>query len=153
MNKTTGIVLIIMSVLVAILFAGIAAIRPLTGLENVLLQVISLFLGMVGSYVLGRESASDAARELIKPHAKSAFRRLLSLYYGLSRLVQAIQTVRMTNSSEKISSILDKLEVMVIDQIRTADDALDDWHDIVPEDVDQIRDQIKKRQEMGVQND
>jgi len=154
MVKTTGIMLIGASIFLAVLFIYVAINRPLTSLENVLLQSISLCLGLIGSYVLGRESASNAAKDLIKPYARSAFRRLLFLYYGLSRLAQAIQDIRKTSKSESISMhVLDKLEVMVIDQIVTADDALDDWRDIVPEDVEELVERIKKRQNRRTRND
>lgn len=146
MNKLAGYIFIFIALIVAFSFTGMAMFRPLTGFESVLLQVISLFLGILGSYILGRESATNAGKELIKPHAKSAFRRLLSLYYGLSKIATVIQGIRTQNTADQIPMVvLDKLEVMVIDQIRTADDALDDWHDIVPEDVEQLQEEIKKR--------
>ena len=143
MDKRAGIILVAVALAVAIFFSIVATYRNLTGLENVLLQVFSLGIGLIGSYVLGRESASQAARELIKPHARSSFRRLLSLYRSLSRLATAIQAARQGNNPDPTTSlILDKLEGMVIEQIATADDALEDWRDIVPEDVKEIRDQL-----------
>jgi hypothetical protein len=143
MDKRAGVILVTIAVVVAILFSIIASYRDLTGLENVLLQVFSLGIGLIGSYVLGRESAREAAREFVKPHARSAFRRLLSLYRSLSRLALAIQAARPINKSDPMtSSILDKLEGIVIEQIATADDALEDWRDIVPEDVQELRAQL-----------
>jgi hypothetical protein len=121
----------------------VATYRDLTSLENVLLQVISLGLGLIGSYVLGRESARDAAKEMVKPHARSAFRRLLSLYRSLSRLAYAIETMREDGKVHaETTQVLDKLEGIVIEQIATADDALEDWRDIVPEDVEELRAQL-----------
>lgn len=146
-----GFILIGVSIIFAILFIHAATTRPLTGLENVLLQTISLLLGIIGSFVVGRESASNVAKELIKPYARSAFRRLLSLYFGLSRIAQSIQNMRYATQSDKIpASILDTLEAMVTDHLSTADDALDDWRDIVPEDVEELYDRIKNRQKMEI---
>lgn len=114
--------------------------RSLTGIESVLLQVFSLGIGLLGSFILGRESAREAAKDLVKPHARSAFRRLLSLYRSLSRLAVAIQNARPVNNADPIHpSVLDRLESLVIEQIATADDALEDWRDIVPEDVEELR--------------
>jgi hypothetical protein len=139
MDKRAGIILIVVALAVAIFFFIVATYRNLTGLENVLLQVFSLGAGLIGSYVLGRESASHAARELIKPHARSAFRRLLSLYRSLSRLLITIRADRQINDSDSVTtSILDKLEGIVIEQIATADDAGEDWRDIVPEEVEKL---------------
>ena len=146
MDKRAGIILVAVALAVAIFFSIVATYRNLTGLENVLLQVFSLGIGLIGSYVLGRESASQAAQELIKPHARSAFRRLLSLYSSLSRLATAIQAARQDNNPDPTATlVLDKLEGMVIEQIVTADDALEDWNDIVPEDVKEIRAKLASR--------
>jgi hypothetical protein len=140
MDKRAGIVLIVASIVGAGIFAIVAMYRTLTGLENVLLQVFSLGIGLLGSFVLGRESAREAAKDLVKPHARSAFRRLLSLYRSLSRLAVAIQNARPVNNSDPIHpSALDRLESIVIEQIDTVDDALEDWRDIVPEDVEELR--------------
>lgn len=43
------------------------------------------------------------------------------------------------NSGPIHPSVLDKLESLVIEQIATANDALEDWRDIVPEDVEELR--------------
>ncbi len=147
MNKYSGIFLIAVSILIGIVFVLVASTRQLTNLENALFQAIALFFGIFGSYILGKESTKSAAKELIKPYARSAFRRLISLYYGLSRLAQLIEnTRRNNNSAEILASTLDKIEVMTVDQLATADDALNDWRDIVPEDVDELYDRIKSSQ-------
>lgn len=132
--------MIAVAIAIAVVFGVVAKFRPLSGLENVLLQIFSLAFGLVGSYIFGRESARSAARDVIKPHARSAFRRLLSLYSSLSRLALAIQAARPASGSGFLQqTVLDKLEVMVVEQIATADDALEDWRDIVPEDVEELR--------------
>ncbi len=135
-----AIILIVASIAVAIIFVKEASEQPLTQLESVTLQSITLFLGLLGSFIFGRQSAKRAAREIIKPHARSAFRRLLSLFNSLSRLATTIQNARSSNiESTKDSAVLDKLEAIVTEQIVTADDALEDWKDIVPDDVSEIR--------------
>lgn len=136
MNKRAGQLLVGLAVLVSILFVIIAALRDLSALENTLLQVFSLGLGLAGSYVLGQESARDAARDMMKPHARSAFRRLVSLTQSLSRLAQTMQTVRPSDGQNpQAAAIVDRLEGIVIEQIATAADALEDWRDVLPEDV------------------
>src|SRR5437016_2416709 len=128
MGKKTGILLIVLSLGIAVVFAVVAKRRPLTGLENVLLQIFSLGIGLIGSYIFGRESTRSAARDVIKPLARSAFRRLQSLYASLSRLALAIEAGRQVSSPDPLhAAVLDKLEAMVIEQIATADDALEDW--------------------------
>jgi hypothetical protein len=134
------------SVIGAIVFGVVAVQRPLTALENVLLQMFTFAVGLVGSYVWGRQSARSAAREMITPHARSAFRRLLSLYGSLSRLANAIANSRPDPQAAFVSSVvLDKLEAIVVEQIKTADDALEDWSDLVPDDVAEVRRRVADR--------
>jgi hypothetical protein len=144
-GQGAGLAMILVSIGVAVVFAIVAKFRPLSGLENVLLQIFSLAIGLLGSFIFGRESVRSAARDVIKPHARSAFRRLLSLYVSLSRLATAIQSARPTKNSFVDVSVLDKLEVMVTEQIATADDALQDWQDIVPEEVEELRTRLGRR--------
>jgi len=139
-KKVLPIILISASIAVAIIFIIVASKQPLTQLEIVSFQVFILLLGLLGSFIFGRQSAIKAAREIIKPHARSAFRRLLSLYNSLSRLAFTIDHARSSNSnSMEEKAVLDKLEAIVTEQIATADDALEDWGDIVPDDVDELR--------------
>lgn len=41
--------------------------------------------------------------------------------------------------SKDHSVVLSKVEAVVIEQLSTADDAINDWRDIIPEDVDELR--------------
>lgn len=150
-DKITGYVTIVAAIIFGVVYIIVAASRLLTQLENVLLQLIILFLSIGASFAFGRESANSAGKALIKPYARSAFRRSLSLYFGLSRFKAAIQDIRQVNSNRSRNiprSALDKLEAMATDLIYTAVDSLGDWHDIVPEDVDELLEQTKERQEM-----
>ncbi|MHB8834379.1 MAG: hypothetical protein ACYC9Y_01510 [Candidatus Methylomirabilia bacterium] len=142
--RTQATILLVLSILFAIGFSVTASGRNLTSLENVLLQFFTLAVGFIGSFILGKETARDAARQMIKPHARSAFRRLLSLYRSLSRLSVVIQESRASDPDGKNpTAVLDRIEGIVVEQISTADDALEDWQDIVPEDVSELRAKIK----------
>ena len=143
-----ALILIIASITLAVIFITTASGRPLTQLEMVFFQVITLCLSISGAFIFGRQSAMQAAREIIKPHARSAFRRLLSLYNSLSRLATTITNARSSEPMEN-SPILDKLEAIVTEQIVTADDALQDWTDIVPDDVDELRKKLERMEKGG----
>ena len=153
-NWILASLLILSSLGVAIFFIIIAAERTLTQLENVLLQIIILALGLLGSFLFGQISAKNIAKDIIKPHARSAFRRLLSLFNSLSRLATTIEYAKSTDiiSQKENAAILDKLSAIVTEQIATADDALEDWKDIVPEEVEQIRTKIDEIAKKGVRN-
>lgn len=142
------------SILIATFFVYMSAERNLTTLENSLFQVFALSVGLIGSYLIGRESAAKNARELMKPHARSAFRRLVALYRGLSRIDGEIQESRLNLSTDQyINSCLGKLEGMVTEQIATAADALEDWNDIVPEDVQELKQKLEAANQREVGND
>jgi hypothetical protein len=115
-------------------------------MEGALFQTLSLGLGLVGSWLFGRQSARAAARELIKPHARSAFRRLVSLYSGLSRLAAMLDSAKRSSApSAECGAVLDKLAAVVTEHIMTADDAMEDWSDIAPDDVEAVRQRIRPR--------
>jgi len=153
MNKRSGLLFVALSVLISVVFLVMASKRDLTALENTLLQIFSLGLGLVGSYIMGKESAKATAKDIIKPHARSAFRRLLSLYKSLSRLAFAIQAARSAapGNAEAVA-ILDRLDAIVTEQIGTADDALEDWNDIVPEEIASLRAQLRSQPQMENSN-
>jgi hypothetical protein len=140
MKRWQGVSLVAASVLVSGLYLIVASQRELTSLEGTLLQFVTLAMGTLGSYALGRESTKEAAKEVIKPHARSAFRRLLSLYESLSRLAFAIQQSKLACAENtKEYFVLDKLDAVVNEQISTADDALEDWKDIIPEELEKLK--------------
>ena len=126
------LVLVGVSVAVAFVFVFLASSRTLTNLENALFQVFALATGLTGSFFFGRQSARAAAREMIEPHARSAFRRLRSLYDGLSRVAETI--VGTEDDAVKLKII----ESIVVEHISTADDALADWQDMVPDSVTEL---------------
>jgi len=127
--------------------------RNLTSLENTLLQIFALGLGLIGSFIFGKQSAKEAARELIKPHARSAFRRLISLYESLSRVGYEIEKHQSTNSNSSEGHTMAKLEAIVIEQLATADDALEDWNDIVPDEVSELKNRLENSKVGGRNNE
>jgi predicted membrane chloride channel (bestrophin family) len=154
MQKLVPSLFLIASFAIAAFFVYMSSDRNLTTLENSLFQIFTLAVGLIGSYLLGRESTAKNARELMKPHARSAFRRLVALYRGLSRIGGEIQVSRLNLSADQyINSCLGKLEGMVTEQIATAADALEDWNDIVPEDVQELKQKLEALNQEGPNNE
>lgn len=79
--------------------------------------------------------AQKIADELIKPYARAALRRVFSHNLGLSRLAHTIEEERDLTKDKRT---LDILEKMVIEQIWIASDAIEDWRDIIPQDVSSV---------------
>ena len=119
-------------------FAYMTASRELTDLENVLLQFFFAAIGYVGTFLVGRESARNAAKDVLKPYARSAFRRLVSLYRSHQQMASIIEASQDSRTIEEHQMALARLEGVVLGQIGTADAAMEDWRDIVPEDVEEL---------------
>lgn len=102
--------LLFFSIGVSVILAYTATQRTLSGLESALWQIFVFSGGLAGSFIFGRQSAREAAREMIKPHARSAFRRLLSLYQSLSRAATTIESAQISDSPENDQVALARLE-------------------------------------------
>ncbi len=140
-NYKLLIVLIVLVVLLSLVYMAVDL--PFTDLENILLQIIFLAIGCSVSFFVGQKSVEKAAKEVIKPHARSAFRRLIFLYLTLRRAAAAIESAQHSESQENYQVILARLEEIVTAQLMTADDALSDWDDIVPEDVKELKQKLQ----------
>lgn len=140
-------ILIVCSLVLAGFFIYTASKREISSLENVFFQIFILATSLSGSYLLGKKISEASAFEAIKPYARSAFRRVLSLYYGLSRLAKDVgHEIRIKNNN----SLLEKFQATIEEQLYTADDALEDWRDIVPEDVEEIQQRVKEKIEQRI---
>ena len=136
-----SLVLVVVSVGVSALMINVASHREVSSVESILFQVVILGTGLSGSFLFGRSSAADTARDVIRPHARSAFRRVLSLYkimYDLSVRIEGFQ-------QEGYDRRLDVIRAVVDGQIVTGQDALEDWRDIIPDDVEEIERRYRER--------
>ncbi len=134
-QKFIPYLLIFVSALLIVWFVDVAEQRDLTQLEIIFFQILILSTSLIGSYQIGRQTSKDAAREMIKPHARSAFRRVMSLYRTLSRVATVIAEPDSKNDAQKLTMI----EGIVVEQINTADDALADWQEVIPESTEELR--------------
>jgi hypothetical protein len=141
-NNKSAFILIAISIFVSAGCIVLACFRNLSALENILFQVFSLGLGFAGSYILGQKSANDVAKEIIRPHVKAAFRRLNSLYSSLGRIISFIDSD--TNSNDP-STTLKVVRESVFMQVSQADDAMEDWSDIIPEDVERLKERAHRK--------
>ena len=121
-------------------FVGVASRRQITQLEGALFQVITLGLGFLGSYVFGKQSAATAAREIIRPHARSAFRRALTHFGALMRLKKTIDGFKASDCDKE--EILRTVDALVAEQVATVDDSMEDWRDLVPDEVAKIESRL-----------
>ncbi len=143
------LVLVVVSIGISVLMIYTASSRELSAVETILFQVVILGTGLSGSFLFGRSSAADAARDVIRPHARSAFRRVLSMYksmYGLSVRIEEFQ-------QEDHDHRLDVIRAVVDGQIAAGRDALEDWRDIIPDDVDEMLEWDQERERYDENDD
>ncbi len=119
--------------------------RPLTALEASMFQILILAISLGASYVFAQKSASVAAQDLIRPHARSAFRRVVRVYVSLDQLARMIDSLRQRTSGAERQD-LDLIQAVIEQQIPTIGDALEDWRDIVPKEVEEIERESEQRQ-------
>ena len=115
-------------------FVGLSWLRAPTPFETVLFQIVILITGLLGSYMYGKNSAAQAARDVIRPQARSAFRRARSLRRSLNALSTRIETMQ----KEEYDHRLDLVHALVNELTFVSQDALDDWRDVIPDDAADI---------------
>jgi hypothetical protein len=124
-----------------------------------LLQGMVIVLSTWGAFVFGKVAARKAAADVVRPHARSGFRRVRNLYAALGRQRNAVadQLVRLDSVRDPdhpelvrfdhVQASLVALGYMVTEQIGTVDDALEDWRDLVPDEVAAIEQAGLRREE------
>lgn len=112
----------------------VSSIRQLSNLEAILFQVLTLAAGLLGSYRFGQNMAREDAISIIRPHARSAMRRVLELRDSLYNLSNRIEEFK----NDKPDPRLDFIQGIIDERIPTGRSAIEDWNDIVPDDVNEI---------------
>jgi hypothetical protein len=118
----------------AIAFVILNFFRSMSPVENTLFQILISGTGLLGSYIFGRNSAGAGALDVVRPHARAAFRRVAALYSSLYRLSEKIEELKEEGPDHR----LDLIQALVNEHIATGQDAIEDWRDIVPEEVAEI---------------
>jgi hypothetical protein len=139
-----GFFLGLVAAALAVLTVIIGVHTPSNTLATSLLQAATFIIGVLAAYIFAKASAAAAAIDLVRPYARSAFRRQRRLYEGLGRLIDEID-LQMSSDDANSHPGLRILRAMIIEQVGTSGDALDDWRDLVPDEVAQL-----ERREQGI---
>ena len=113
---------------------GIEAGRPVTSTEEGLGELLALMAGIAGSLL--------ASRSTLRGHARSAFRRLLSMYEGLGE----IANTAVCETPAEHESALARIGAIASVHYGTAWDALEDWSDLAPREVAELRESLQPRE-------
>lgn len=144
LNQYKGYLIIAGAFIIAVVFIYISAENELTSRENVIFQIFILTFTMWGSYINGQISKQNQEIEEIKPIAKRAFRRVFSIYQGISRMATIIEEEKYKTNKTK-EHVLDMLQEIAIGQIYGANNAMDEWKDIIPDTVEEIMSEYKMK--------
>jgi hypothetical protein len=125
----------------AVLTVVVGDHTPTNLLATSLLQAFTFSVGVLAAYAFAKASAVAAARDLIRGHASPAFRRQRGLYKSIGRVIDEIDLQMSTQKDEKIRLNLRILRGIIVEQLEMSGDALDDWRDLVPDEVAELEQQ------------
>lgn len=117
--------------------------------EDGLLQLIFLAVGIFYSFVAGRRSARAAAADLLRPKGRSAVRTIRSLVAGIHGFSLAVdgerESIRAIAAESEdlvplihVEHALNVVQSRIEGELRTAGNALEDWRDVVPDEVESV---------------
>lgn len=154
-------------VVVALVFTVVAG-RLASGLGlndggERLLDFMLFALGIGVSLVVGAKQAKEARQVQIDAEARKSIRRAEAHFAALGSIVEATQRFGFeveTAEPERLSLLaklrFEHIEDLMRQQVRTSDDALQDWRDLAPDAVDdemsRLRERIRQRQQGDGQN-
>ncbi|MEX2203820.1 MAG: hypothetical protein WD965_07005 [Actinomycetota bacterium] len=128
--------------------------RALTGPEVALFSGVAFGLTIWATFLAARQSTEAAAQASIRPHARSALRRVVTLSGALDRLAALVNRERrefvLDKDEKSFDAILfttqarqslDKLAGVVQEQQAAAKDAIEDWSDILPDESRMLKEQ------------
>jgi hypothetical protein len=140
-------------VLLGLTIAVTGKAKP-TGLENGLLQFIFFASSVAVALLLGYLSAKEQAKEIVRPHGRKAVRRIVTLGTQIRSLGSVIQVERERLAHQaqagkgleayEVEKTLEVLSTQLEGQLRTIDDSIEDWRDVVPEEVSALEERAKE---------
>jgi hypothetical protein len=122
-----------------------------TNTESALWTFILFASGLGVSFYYGQRSIRDGAAELVRPHARGAARRLVTLGRGHQNLVRTIQLYKTAAARqagkedprvvplEAFDLACDVFLVHIDGQQQTVNDALEDWREFDPAIVNELQ--------------
>jgi len=121
--------------------------------ESALWTFILFAIGSGLSFYFGRKSIKDAAIELVRPQARGAARRLVTLGFGVAGFRPLIERHRKAAQGEArdagcvplshVQLAYDVLLAHMETQILTISDALEDWREFEPEIVNKLETELQ----------
>ena len=146
---------------VAVVLTGLLALTiyvtgrdDTTSRESALWTFILWIFGLGASFYIGRESVKAAAAEIVRPQARGAARRLVTLGRGIAGFTEVVELNRQAagdladrNSGSvpirQIEHSFDLMDLYMRGQLQAVSAALEDWREFEPEIVNEILKEIR----------
>ena len=123
----------------AVWMAIVASDRKLTPLEAVLFQFVVLVVGLggslIGSYKFGQNMPAN------KQYARSALRSVLVMFRSLRRSYDAIERLKTEYPS---NAGMESLQLHIEDQMDIASSVINDWRDLIPEEFEDVGENLER---------
>lgn len=147
MNSRTALITFIILAFVSVggTYLALQYFRELSPVETTLFHILTWGIGLCASYFFAISATQSSARAKYALHARASFRRVIGLYSRLFKLSERIEEMKV-QGSERPDSRLDLLQALVSEQIATVQASVEDWRDIVPDEVEQVEKQIRRAQ-------
>lgn len=83
--------------------------------------------------------------DIVRPHAKSAFRRVVSLYESLRRLLYTMEKLKTSlDGNHQAIEAIERFQDLVTEQLSTSGDTIEDWSDLVPDEVAKLKERATR---------
>ena len=142
---------------IVILFVAIGAVvavtfysaeHPSDPILPAIFQVLILSISIYSTHLIAQQSVRVAAQELIRERAKSALRRIQSISHTHLLLDSKINRSRGARPAQELLGLV---RFALACEMKVLDDAIEDWRDILPEDLKSIEEsgeQVKHAEDL-----
>ena len=138
------VILLLVCTVLVVLFIDASTKRPLTTLESALFQVVILGTGVTASYFISQRSTKVAAEQLIKTSCAPLLFDVCTILYSSLFYMKRIIRYHKESRAKPPDQIIEIVEVIIDQQVNTVVDSMDDWRDIIPEDVADIEQRLRE---------
>lgn len=120
-----------------------------THLEDGLFQFITFLIGAAIAFYFGQRSVRQAAADVVRPQAKSALRRLVSLGRGIALVQQvAVDQVKGVDEGDhvpgdRVVASAELVAVLLSGQLEVVNAAIEDWREFTPDLVNDLEQEGK----------
>lgn len=136
---------------VAVLAGCVVIVAVVSLVENLVagaVATVALIIGLWGSYELGQKSVTGGD---VRPRIRGSYRRMATLHaqlYALTEVVARQRDASLQSDSqvgERTAATLEMIEFAIGQNLSVVADAMEDWADIVPEEVADLRQKAERR--------